>query len=258
MKKTNKGLIVTIVILIILLLGSGGYIVYDKLMVKKDTKEVTRTEKVEELDINNDLVQEFFGIFRLDQACYMSVNDLNNNNLLKLRLAYNNLGESNFSTVSCSEVGAVVGKASYCGGMNGEMSEAYGTGDMNKFNEATKNNYTTSLDANILRRKVRELFGSDFKVKDEDFGIGNDVEPSCYLMHYDKEKDLYAKYSCEGGGTCGGGVKQTIKKATKTGDKIKIITDMLDEEKNESTTVTYYFKYDKENYHYVFDKAEES
>lgn len=260
-KSTSKT--VAIIILAVLLFGSIGYIGYishSKITLKEDNKNIRENVKQEELDINNDLIQRLFSIFRIDQTCYMSVDNLNNNNLVKLRLAYNNLGESDFSSISCSKVGIEIGQSSYCGAryMDSEMSNAYGSGDMNKFKEALKNNSTKSIDANILRRKVRELFGSDFKVKDEDFGTGHVVEPSCYLMHYDKEKDLYAEYSCEGGGTCGGGIKQTVKKAIKTGDKLEIVTDLFNEGDNKSTIVTYYFKFDKENYNYVFDKVEES
>lgn len=263
--KENKstGKTVAIIVLAVLLLGAASYIGYDKFFVSKNNEKVESKQNKklnkEELDINSDLVQRLFNIFRLDQACYMTVDNLNNNNLVKLRLAYNNLSRYNFSEILCSEVGAnEVVEGSYCGEMNDEMSSAYGSGDMNKFNEATKSNYTTSLDANILRRKVKELFGSDIKVKDEDFGLNHNAEPFCHLMHYDKEKDLYAKYACEGGGSCGPGPKQTVKKAIKTGEKIEIVTDLFNEGDNKTTTVTYYFKFDKENYNYVFDKVEES
>lgn len=262
-KKENKstGKTIAIIILTILLFGSIGYIGYiskSNIPLKEDTKVIKKIEKEEELDINNDLVQSLFNIFRLDNACYMSVDGLNHNNLIKLRLAYNNLSDDSFSSVYCSEIGANEAvNRSYCGMMTDEMSNAYGAGNISKFNELTKNNYTTSLDANILRRKVRELFGSNFKVKDEDFGISHIVEPECYLMHYDKEKDLYAEYYCEGGGTCGGAIKQTLKSATKTGEKIQIVTDLMNEESNKLTKVTYYFKFDQQNYHYVFDKVEE-
>ena len=38
--KNNKGLIVLIVVLIIMVLGLGGYIVYDKLMIPKQKKNL--------------------------------------------------------------------------------------------------------------------------------------------------------------------------------------------------------------------------
>lgn len=263
-KKTNKGIMVVIVLLVILLVGSIGYIIYDKMMIKEDTNESMKEEKtkkkeeeIENLDIHSDLIQNLFNIFRMDKSCYMSVDALNNSNRVKLRVAYDQLGKSNFSFVSCSEIGANDAvKGAYCGEMNNEMMQAYETGNMTKFNEETKNNYTTSLDATVLKRKVHELFGSDYQYQDEDFGIGHVVEPTCYLMHYNQEKKLYGEYMCEGGGSCGR-TEQTITKATKTGQRLEIITNVVDVE-NKSTTVTYQFKYEQESYHYVFDKAIES
>lgn len=38
-KQKSKGLIVTVVILIILMLGLGGYTAYDKLVIQKDNEE---------------------------------------------------------------------------------------------------------------------------------------------------------------------------------------------------------------------------
>lgn len=262
MMKKNKGLIITIIILVVLLLGAVGYIGYDKFLVNEDAKEVTKTEKEEELDINNDLVQELFGIFRLDymdKLCYMSVDGLNNNKLVRLRLAYNNLSLDSTSNISCSEADAsVLSSGETCGEITEEISKAMETGNTTKINEAAKNNITSSVSEDVLKRKMHELFGSNYNYENEDFGLNNSIEPKCNVMHYDKSKKIYAHYEGPCGGTCGGGIKQTIKKATKTEEKVKIITDMFNEAKNESTTVTYYFKYDKENYHYVFDKVEES
>lgn len=45
MEKSNKGLVVTIVILIVLLLGVLGYVYYDKFYLKDDNEETVRLEK---------------------------------------------------------------------------------------------------------------------------------------------------------------------------------------------------------------------
>ena len=48
-KKSNKGLIITIIILIILLLGSAGYICYDKFLTKEESKQTPpKTEETKE------------------------------------------------------------------------------------------------------------------------------------------------------------------------------------------------------------------
>ena len=47
-KKSNKGLIITIVILSILLLGSVGYIAYDKFYLNDEKETVKEEQKTEE------------------------------------------------------------------------------------------------------------------------------------------------------------------------------------------------------------------
>ncbi len=59
-QKTNKGLIITVVILALMVLGLGGYIAYDKFFSENDKKIVDKEEEkkisVEVLEIDSDLV----------------------------------------------------------------------------------------------------------------------------------------------------------------------------------------------------------
>ena len=59
-KQKSKGLIVTVVILIILLLGLGGYTAYDMLVIQKDNEE-------ELVKLNNDLKDANKKITELEQ-----------------------------------------------------------------------------------------------------------------------------------------------------------------------------------------------
>ena len=61
MERTNKGLVATVVVLVILVLGLGGYIVYDKMVVEeKDTssEKENKNEKVDEKENQNEKVDE--------------------------------------------------------------------------------------------------------------------------------------------------------------------------------------------------------
>ena len=71
-KQKSKGLIVTVVILIILLLGLGGYTAYDMLVIQKDNEE-------ELVELNNDLKDANKKITELEQdkEKYSSVEEKN-------------------------------------------------------------------------------------------------------------------------------------------------------------------------------------
>lgn len=85
MERTNKGLVVAVVILTILVLGLGGYIVYDKFMInEKDTSkenettqnEATQDEELTNInytEINNQLNKYFGGVAYVP---ILDVNDL--------------------------------------------------------------------------------------------------------------------------------------------------------------------------------------
>lgn len=57
MQRKNKGLVITIIVLIILLLGTSSYIVYDKFFATNLSKNVVN-ENDDKNENNNDLVDE--------------------------------------------------------------------------------------------------------------------------------------------------------------------------------------------------------
>lgn len=263
--KKNTGLKVTIVVLAILVIALGGFIAYDKFIAKDSIKteeskkegnneDTEEKEKSETVDINSTLVQNLYGIFRLDKSCYINIDNLNNNNLVKLRLAYENISKQNIESIECSKL--ELSDSAYCGSMNGLMIEAHGAGNMTKFREYEKQNYTDSISANLIEAKVHELFGNDYEVKHESFGTGHVIEATCYFMKYDTNNSLYAQFNCEGGGTCAL-YHQELVSASKKGDKLYIVTTLKDPEGNNPKTVTYTFKTDKLNNNYAFEKVDE-
>lgn len=239
-KNNNTGLIVIIVILTLLVLGLGGYTIYDKQMEKKDTKEEsTKTEEVVtkeetaprvDLPLDDYNVVHLFNIFRIDKACYGTINDLNTNNKFKLRLAYENVPKYNIITMSCSELDGEA-NGSYCG---------YGVG-----------NNTDVVTEEILKNKYIELFGSQSNYIAESFGDGNIIEPTCHFMKYDETKKVYARYSGECGGTCNGGTEE-ITEAYTVGDNLYIVTSHTSElVGNKKNT----YEFTKEDGRYIFSKA---
>ncbi len=86
-------------------LGLGAFIAYDKLFVNTNNKETTsskieKSKNKEELDINDSTVQELFSAFEMT-PCYMSVDGLNNDNRVRLRLAYDNAEYKNVYSSNC-------------------------------------------------------------------------------------------------------------------------------------------------------------
>ncbi len=263
-RNANKGLIFIIVILLIGLLGTTGFIIYDKFITKEEVKDEKMKEENEEkvekeeseiVDINSDLVQNLYSIFRFDRSCYMTADDLNNNNLVKLRLAYENIAKLDMEPIECSKL--ELSDLGYCGiEMNYLMEEAYMANDMVKFKEYEQLNYTDSLRETLMTAKVHELFGSDTIVKHESFGTGHIVDANCNFMKYDATNHLYAQFSCEGGGICSGRSQELIS-ASKEKDKLYIVTKLSYPSDNTTTTVTYTFKTDSINNNYVFENVVE-
>ena len=73
-QKSGKGLIPVVVILVLIVLGLGGYIVYDK-VVTKETKEPEKTET----QVEDNTLEE------------SSISTVNNNSTTTIKTIFNNL-----------------------------------------------------------------------------------------------------------------------------------------------------------------------
>ena len=268
-KKSSGGKVILVIILLVAAFAGGFFVNKYYFTIDSNSIEATKTEneqnvevKKTDLDINSVLVQRLYKMFRLDKACWMSVEGLNNDNKVRLRLAYDNLNEDR-NSISCSEVG-VEYKSSYCGEgsqyWSTNLTQAYTSSDHQKFLEVLEQEgWTKSLDANALKLKYQELFGLNANYKDEDFGLGHTTEISCFIMKYDDTKKIYAQYSCEGGGTCVGKTQDLVS-AYKEGNnlfiktKLSILNPVNENEIQEEKNVTYEFTYDEDVVNYVFVK----
>lgn len=252
-KKNGKGMVASLVLALVVILGLVMYICYDKGILftknqettvnKKNENEIEESEIQEQtVDINSELVQNLYNIFRMDKGCYMTVDGLNNDNLVKLRIAYDNISKQNIGMVECSKLDLSTNRNEYCGS---DYKNTTGVGS-----------YTRSVNEDVIEAKVHELFGSDYKVSHASFDTaGHTVQPSSSnYMKYDAANHLYASFNAQGGGTCGGASSQTITSATKKKDELYIVTTFKNIRGNQSK-ISYTFKKDSVNENYVFVKA---
>lgn len=138
--------------------------------------------------------------------------------------------------------------------MNNQMSDKYIKGGITEaFKEKAKNNSTKAIDQDKLEKIYKKLFGSNYTIKHESFGLVTTIEPKCALMYYSSAKQKYVQYSGECGGSCAEKT-QNITKAYKQDNKLCIETDYSDATGKQSK-INYEFKL--ENNNYTFVKAEE-
>lgn len=234
-----------LVVIIILV----AYICYDKGIILNDNqptptpvadkkqkeKEEQKEAQEKTLDIQSNIVQNLYAIFRFDQACYMTVDGLNHSNLVRLRIAYDNISKQNIKTIACTQLAAQKSPYEECGGGQG--------------------GYTSYVTADIVEAKVHELFGSDYQVNHESFGtVGHTVQPQGIYMRYEAASKLYAEFTDPAGGTCGGESSQKIVSASTKGDELYLVTT-LNHPRDGQHQLTYTFRKDKTNGNYVFVKV---
>lgn len=248
-KKNNIGIII---LLIIIILGLAGYIAYDKFLSKETKEEVAQKE---ELDPNDDLVQELFSMFKISgRETYMSVEGLNNDNKLKLRIAYENIPLSNIEYANCSDFELYEDFKYYCNDSDSldTMVKYVVEGKTKEAKELEKQGRTKSINEEIIEREMHIIFGNDYEVKHESFNC-----TTTEIMQYNEKKHIYGNFISEGG-VYVSEVNQKVKKAYKENDKLIIETKITTKEtKEESTKVIYTFQKDKENGNYVFKNVKE-
>ena len=200
--------------------------------------------KKEKIDINSGVVQSLFSTFRLDDGCYLDVKDLNDNNQVKLKIAYDAIPQKSFSSIECSKLTIKPNEGLRCNVIDGVDN-------------------TISLDSKILEAKVHELFGTNYKYVPEAFGLVK-RDTTCNSMYYDEKNSIFAEFYGDCNISCYER-SQKIKEAYKVNNKLYIVTNykysVLDEKKNKidnkKSIVTYRFKWDKGYERYVFDKVSE-
>lgn len=194
-KKNNKGIAVTLVIAIFIILGLGGYIVYDKVLsTEKESKqeenkkeEVNEEKKYEEIATDNELIKKLMCRVNLtsltsgDFAGYFYSKDriINTDidNDIKMFLAFHNIGKRIGDTISQTQ----------------------------------------------MKDSIKNIFGLDDNYKDVKEGVGG-----CPWGKFDENTKSYKVMECTGlGGSLIPYYETTIVKALKYEDKIEIFEKVI-------------------------------
>lgn len=215
-----------------------------------DEKENEIEKELPKLDINSDVVKSLFEVFREDKDCASCTYwDEYSDTQAKKYIAYKELDESDFNEVRCGDLDDSYIDGLYCA-MNDESMQYYGE-DESRFENAIRNEKTSSVSEDVLKAKYKEIFGQDAIMKNEDFSIGYGP-----ILHYDKEKKLYAKFSCECGGECAG-VTQTLDNISQDGTKLFLSTTVVENIDRETEySVVYTFEFEESTGNYIFVSRE--
>lgn len=255
----NKVLIVIIVILLLIIAVVFGYFLgtgnsnsdekeSDKVVDENKENEDSEDKEIqlEQLTKDSAVVKKLFETFREDVSCtYNDYWEENTESEAKKFFAYKALDANKFSKVKCGSLDDSFIEGHYCA-MNDESMKYYGINET-KYENAIKNETTTSVSANELEKKYKELYGKDAVMTNGDFYIS--AGP---IAHYDKVNNIYAEYGCECGGDCAG-ITQTLDSITQNGTSLVLNTSTFaNDDKNVKTSITYTFEYEKETGNYIF------
>lgn len=244
-KKSSIGYIIVIILLI---LGFGGYILFDQGLIKLDAfnkkSEVKEEAKKEELDVNSRLVQSLYNMVTDSDDSYSytkywvysdrgedqgKIKDFfvdKASEEMKMNIVGLNLSESDKNTELCSDISIPAkkdGRYSLC-----ELHRLYDSG------MSRETYYTRSY----IETLYKTIFGKDAKL-DTSVSIATDWARGS-AFNYIEEYDAYFEYQAEGvGGTFPpGGYEGVVAKALKDEDKLIIY---------ENVKFTSYQDYDESN-----------
>lgn len=206
-KKSSKGLIITIVILALLLVGVSGYVVYDKFFSKEEVeKGETKTEQMEKNDINNNATEEI-SLVELENYSniYNIVNEAIINNEMVMHTPLNNQPDYFYKQDKL-----------YVSNMRYDvlMSMAISR-DNNLFNyvDGMRTYYISNTD---LKQSFTKIFGNDLKYYSNDFS-----SLSCEYK-FEKETDRYEVKCGDIGNVVASKRENKVVKAIKTKDSIEV------------------------------------
>lgn len=169
-RNNNTGLVVLITVLVMLVLGLVGFIVYDKVIDKENepnteenNNESSNNQGNENQDIVVDydldkakkLVDKYYYNYRGMETTFekMSEND-------KMFIAYTKLNESDFGVANCKNLYA------------GEGNDAGGYYIDVLGNEYVCNEYSKTIAYNLINSAYKDLFGNSTNIPKKSFAIG--------------------------------------------------------------------------------------
>ena len=271
--KTNKILVVLVVIFFLTTLVSLGYICYEKYFNTNSNSNTNTNEnnnltdnKEEELDINSRLVKSLYNKVVLDDNSsnkyFMYANNDNYtvskaSEESKLTLAYFNLKNNNLSSVSISNLPETTVVPGYSYSSYGMPYHTLNKGDVGGLGD----NYVSFFSYDDLLLAYKDLFGNDATFS-KNTPIRTDNYSVLYYI-YNNTLDGYVPYITEGGGTSSFNYNSEITKALKTNNQIliyeRVNTVPLNSNTttNESSTYIYTFNIDNDGMYSFVSRVKE-
>lgn len=257
-KKVRKfiiiGFVFLFIIFIFLLAYSNGLIFSSK--EKNSDVDKSNEPGINKIpvDINSVEVVSMFSKFKISNNCLYNTELLNSDNLVRLRIAYENIDVKYFINASCSNTSCNM-NPEHCGeSITQEMKNALKKHDLERYRVEERKNITKTISAKILEDKYKELFGSDSNVVHESFGIGGNLSPSCRLMKYESDTSTYYYYnSDECNNNCSVDVHEKIIESYKIDDNLFVVSSY--NSGNTRYNVIYEFRVDPKTQMYVFKNA---
>lgn len=233
--KTNKFLVVLVIIFFLTTLAGASYICYDNFFkVNNKTKDNTSVEensteeknnKEEKLEVNSRLVQSLYNKVVLDGESYHKYFVYENNDnyivneaseMSKLTLAYQNLKKDEFGNVNISNLPPTMVIPGYTYSSYTLPYHTLCKGDVSGLGD----NYVSFFSYDDLMESYRDLFGNKAHV-DKSIPIRTDPYNVKYYV-YNESLDGYVPYITEGGGTSGSYFSGEVTKAVKLNNQIII------------------------------------
>lgn len=261
-KNRNFKLMLLIIFFIVLFLGIGSIILNSVIFKKNTDDDQYKTDEDisvpvvsnvglpdGEIEINNDIVQHLFEIFREDHNCmYNYVNNINGSNKSKLVIAYNYLVDSNGVTTSCGNYNTlVISNRYFCSDTLDINYNLYDAGiTSNQFISYLKTNHTVELDAGLLDQEMNNIFGNGAGYIKEDFFYSNDS-----YIHFDGNTNKYVMYKYfNNNEVCKNYNEELISAGSSNG--VLEIRSKLMEGNNTIRTINRVFKFDQNTGKYAF------
>ena len=218
-KKSNKGLICLVVILLLAVLGLGGYILVDKDIIKLKKEEKKTEEKVEPKEVELDpeseevvsLMKKALGVddYSVFSTC------TSNLNVYRKGFDINSVENADLDILVTHYIASVSSKDQpYY-----EKKEI----DLGTGSEAPAGSYGT-LKNETYKNYVLEYFGPKYKFEIPKEGYEFNSHLSCGIYRYSKEYDCYLNISACGG-ICPDMYINKLDKAVKNSTEDSIVVD---------------------------------
>ena len=252
--KSNKILVVLVIIFFLTTVGSVSYICYDNFINKNITNEVekdTDNDTIVELDINSRLVQTLYNKVVLSGDSYYKYFMYDSDNYVvsdaseesKLTLAYFNLTNKNFVDIGIEELNNTV--------------LIPGFSDYHILNVV--NNTVSFIPYNSLLVAYQDLFGSDVTI-DKSVPVSIDSYGGIYYV-YNESLDGYVPYMRISGETSASYYTGSVVRAEKSNKEIVVYEEVkeiyYDDTEINHATYVYTFNIDDDGLYSFVSRVKE-